>query len=113
MSNYQKVDGPRVVFGGQTSGKTKGVGDIHKNGLVIQNVSYVEGLKFNLLSTSQFCDMGYKVEFSKDNCKVISLESGDTVLSARRRKNMYVVAWESAKPNVCLVAKSNSDLSWE
>lgn len=26
---------------------------------------------------------------------------------------MYVVAWESTKPNVCLVAKNKNDLSWE
>lgn len=26
---------------------------------------------------------------------------------------MYVLAWESAKLNVCQVAKSNNDLSWE
>ncbi|XP_019183743.1 PREDICTED: uncharacterized protein LOC109178661 [Ipomoea nil] len=96
LSNYREVDGPKVVFGGESSGKTPGTGDIIKHGIVIRDVSH-----------------GYKVEFSKDECKVISTKDGDTVLTARRKKNMYVVNWELSKINVCLVAKNNADLSWE
>ena len=111
LSNYKAKNGPKVVFGGNSSGRTMGTGDVMKNGLIIQGVSYVEGLKFNLLSTSQFCDKGYKVTFSRDVCQVISELSHEVVLTAKRRKNMYVVTWESARPNTCLIAKSKQDLS--
>ncbi|XP_019194891.1 PREDICTED: uncharacterized protein LOC109188716 [Ipomoea nil] len=113
LSNFKEVDGTKVIFGGESGGKTKGVGDIIKNEIIIREVSYVEGLKFNFLSTSQFCDKGYKVEFSKDKCNVISTENGDIILSTSRKKNMYVVSWKLSKANVCLMAKSNADLSWE
>ncbi|XP_031108415.1 uncharacterized protein LOC116012881 [Ipomoea triloba] len=113
LSNFKTKNGPKVVFGGNSSGQTLGTGDVKKNGLIIQEVSYVEGLKFNLLSTSQFCDKGYKVVFSKDKCQVISKTNHEVVLTAKRRKNMYVVTWETVKPNTCLIAKSKKDLSWE
>ena len=32
----------------------------------LDNVFYVEGLKYNLLSISQFCDNGYIISFNKD-----------------------------------------------
>ena len=37
----------------------------------IKNVLYVDGLKHNLLSISQLCDKGFKIEFNK-NCCLIS-----------------------------------------
>lgn len=52
LSNYREINGPKVVFGGESSGQTKGVGDIERNGLIIREVSYVKGLKFNLRITS-------------------------------------------------------------
>lgn len=64
LSNYEEISGPKVIFRVKSSGRTKGISDIIKNGLIIRDVSYVEGLTFNFLSTSQFCDKGYKVEYS-------------------------------------------------
>ncbi|XP_019150173.1 PREDICTED: uncharacterized protein LOC109146979 [Ipomoea nil] len=81
LSNFIEVDGHKVIFGGENSGRTRGKGDIIKKGITIQDVSYVEGLKFNLLSTSQFCDKGYKVEFSKDECKIVNTKDGKTALT--------------------------------
>ena len=34
----------------------------------IENVLYVDGLKHNLLSISQLCDKGFKIEFNKNCC---------------------------------------------
>lgn len=55
----------------------------------------------------------YKVEFAKDECFVKDKKSTEIVLSPRRRKNMYVVDWETTKPIVCFIAKTKSNLSWE
>ncbi|XP_031121052.1 uncharacterized protein LOC116024300 [Ipomoea triloba] len=86
LVQLKEVKGPKVIFGGNGNhGITKGVGTIIKNGLKIEDVSYVEGLKFNLLSTSQFCDKGYLVEFY----------------------------WNTAKSSVCLVANNSNVTSWE
>ncbi|XP_019154262.1 PREDICTED: uncharacterized protein LOC109150732 [Ipomoea nil] len=113
LSNFKEVDGPKVIFGGENNGKTRGKGDIIKQGITIQDVSYVDGLKFNLLSTSQFCDKGYKVEFSKNKCKIVNTKDGKIALTGQRKKNMYVISWNSTNANVCFVAKSNVDLNQE
>ena len=52
---------------GSGKGKILGIGTIGKSPMpLIHNVSFVERLKFNLLSISQFCDSGYEVSFNKD-----------------------------------------------
>ncbi|XP_031131738.1 uncharacterized protein LOC116033121 [Ipomoea triloba] len=89
LVEFRNIEGPKVIFGGNDHGITKGIGTVIKNGLRIENVSYVEGLKFNPLSTSQFCDKGYLVEFIKDKCRVKEESTKKTVLTGRRKKNMY------------------------
>lgn len=50
LRNYREVNGPKVVFGGETSGQTRGIGDVQRNGLTIKDASYVEGLNSALVS---------------------------------------------------------------
>ncbi|CAH9089121.1 unnamed protein product, partial [Cuscuta epithymum] len=114
LSNYMASEGPKVTFGNvEKQGETKGVGDLSINELTIQNISYVKGLKFNLISTSQLCDNGYNVTFSKDICLIRDVKNDKTVLTGRRKKDMYIVDWSSAKEGICLVTKADSNLSWE
>lgn len=80
LKELKKVDEPMIIFErNEKPTKTKGVGSIKRNGLEIKEISYVKGLKFNLLSTSQFYDKGYTIEFNHNGCKVISIESGKVV----------------------------------
>lgn len=52
---------------GSGKGKIIGKGKIGKHPLpTINGVTCVEGLKYNVLSISQFCDRGYVVSFNKD-----------------------------------------------
>ena len=57
-------NGGMVTFGDNGKGKIIGIGNI---GIApfkyIKNILLVDGLKYNLLSISQFCDKGYKVIF--------------------------------------------------
>jgi len=48
-----------------------GTGTIGNSFISINNVWYLDGLRHNLLSISQFCDSGYKTIFDKDTCTVI------------------------------------------
>ena len=60
---------------GSGKGKILGIGTVGKSLMpLIQNVSYVKRLNFNLLSISQFCDSGYEVSFKKDECIVKNKE---------------------------------------
>ncbi|CAH9114878.1 unnamed protein product [Cuscuta europaea] len=114
LTEFQKCKGPRVTFGGNDKeGQTKGRGKLIKDQIIIDDVSYVKGLKFNLLSASQFCDKGYTVEFTKDFCYVKHETTKEVVLTASRKKNIYVVDWNTAKDGVCLIAKGDSKLSWD
>nr|XP_043625657.1 uncharacterized protein LOC122597087 [Erigeron canadensis] len=51
-------------------------------------VSYVNGLKHNLISVSQLCDAGYEVRFRSDKGIVLDLE-GNVVLIANRDESLY------------------------
>ena len=114
LVNFKNIEGPKVVFGGKDRyGQTKGIGIVERNGLKIEDVSYVEGLKFNLFSTSQFCDKGYLVEFFKDKCLVKNETTGEIVLQGTRKRNMYVVDWSTTKESICLVANNTNATSWE
>jgi len=53
----------------------------------IDNVLYVEGLKYNLLSISQFC---YIVSFNKDKC-IVKKKYGKSFFIARRHNNLYEI----------------------
>jgi len=53
----------------------------------IDNVLFVEGLKHNLLSISQLCDIGYDVSFNKDVC-IIQNNDGLLLFYAKRKGNL-------------------------
>ncbi|VFR02287.1 unnamed protein product [Cuscuta campestris] len=92
LSNLIPYDGPRVTFGGSNDfGLTKGLGNLVYKGLTIQAVSYVEGLNYNLLSISQFCDKGYSLEFCKDMASLKNISTNEVILTGKRIRNIYEV----------------------
>jgi len=65
-SCFEKLDrlkGGNVSFGGNSKGKTIGYGTVNIGSLTINNVSLVKGLNYNLLSISQLCDTGFRINF--------------------------------------------------
>lgn len=101
--SLKEVKGPRVIFWrNDKNSQAKEIGELHKNGLKIKDIAYVEGLKYNLLNTSQFYDKGYYVEFSKKTCLVINEISREIVLTSIWRRKMNVVDWIIAKSSICL-----------
>ena len=69
--DLKPVEGRVVPFGGMGKGKITSIGKVGIPSLAsIHNVLYVEGLRCNLLSISQFCNNGYIVSFNKDTCIV-------------------------------------------
>ena len=73
-------------------GKIIGIGEIgNPQSLSIHRVLFVDGLKYNLLSISQLCDMGNKVTFYPKNCFVSSLDEDKVFFSGERVDNVYVI----------------------
>ena len=73
---------------------------------------YVNGLKHNLLSTSQLCDRGFKIEFNKNCCLICEAICGELVHIGKRIGNIYMLNIKHASFHElsCLVSKI--DDSW-
>ncbi|GJW69708.1 retrovirus-related pol polyprotein from transposon TNT 1-94 [Tanacetum coccineum] len=52
----KEESGPKVVFGDNSSGETKGYSSVNYNGMTFTRVAYVNGLKHNLISISQLSE---------------------------------------------------------
>ena len=75
-------DGGHVTFGDNVKGKIIGIREIgNPQSLSIHHVLFVDGLKHNLLSISQLCDMGNKVTFYPKNYFVSSLDEDKVIFS--------------------------------
>ncbi|KAJ9546508.1 hypothetical protein OSB04_019051 [Centaurea solstitialis] len=68
LSSYIKQEGSSVPFGGNQKRRIKGYGMIVKGEVRMNQVSYVDGLKHNLISVSQLCDNGLDVMFKIKYC---------------------------------------------
>jgi len=63
--SLKALQGGDVSFGDERIGYILGVGRVGKSlESSIENVYYVSGLKYSLLSVSQICDKGNKVRFT-------------------------------------------------
>ncbi|XP_075097977.1 uncharacterized protein LOC142175290 [Nicotiana tabacum] len=96
LLSLKALQGGSVSFGNSKKGYILGVGRIGKTLThSIENVYYVNGLKYILLSVSQIFDKGNKVEFLSKPCTVTNLVTGEVVLLAKKFKNIYVTDFES------------------
>ncbi|XP_070029533.1 uncharacterized protein [Nicotiana sylvestris] len=108
QANLEK--GGNVSFGNGKKGYILGVGKVGKSLThSIENVYYVNGLEYSLLSVSQICDKGNKVEFLSKICTVTDLVTGEVILVAKRYKNIYVADFESLQSGDMSCLKSVDD----
>ncbi|GJR68490.1 hypothetical protein Tco_0014555 [Tanacetum coccineum] len=76
-----------VRFGNDQIAKIIGYDDYQLGNVTISRVYYVEGLRDNLFSVGQFCDLDLKVAFRKHTCYVQNLD-GDDLLTGSRDINL-------------------------
>ncbi|XP_075105064.1 uncharacterized protein LOC142180174 [Nicotiana tabacum] len=75
--SLKALQGGSVSFGNDKKGYILGVGWIEKSlSYSIENVYYMNGLKYSLLSVSQICDKGNKVELMSKICTVTNIMTG-------------------------------------
>ncbi|GJW47143.1 ribonuclease H-like domain-containing protein [Tanacetum coccineum] len=73
LSDFKEFKGGYVAFGNDSKGgRISGKGTIKTSCLDFEKVSYVEELKFNLLSVSQICDKKHNVLFIDKECLILS-----------------------------------------
>ncbi|KAJ9556204.1 LOW QUALITY PROTEIN: hypothetical protein OSB04_010818 [Centaurea solstitialis] len=113
VKTADKTPKPMVGYGKITDGK-----------YIIKDVRYVEGLGYNMFSSSQFCDNGYWVkqfQYGSD----VNDEDNNVILSARRNGNLYSTVFRSipqTQPQfeaisdprnaICPLAKASKEDSW-
>ncbi|GJU41497.1 putative ribonuclease H-like domain-containing protein [Tanacetum coccineum] len=99
------------------SGRISGKGTIKTSCLDFEKVSYVEELKFNLLSVSQICDKKHNVLFTDKECLILSpkfkfVDEDLVILRAPRKNDVYSLDLKNIIPSggiTCLVAKATED----
>ena len=100
LTSFQEQVGPPVIFGDNAKGNTKGYGTLQLGNVKIERVSFVQGLKHNLLSISQICDKGYIVEFVANKVFIKHGSTKQIAFSGTRQGNMYVAEWTSSHKEV-------------
>jgi len=98
-----KAEG-HVTYKDNNRGRILGRGNVGtKKSTTIENVLYVEGLKHSLLSISQLCDKGYKVNFEANTCTISDEISGKVLFTGRRVNNIYLLdIINNCSKNECL-----------
>ena len=80
-----------VTYGDNLKGKILGIGKVGAPPFTsIEDVLYVEGLKYNLLSISQLCDKGFKIKFTKDECLIEDEANHEVKLIGKRINNIFI-----------------------
>ena len=91
-----------VTFGDDSTGNTLGYGKLEVGNVIIEDVALVKGLKHNLLSVGQFTNMGFKVDFDKDECLITHKKTGELALTEVRKGSLFLANMDSAnKDKVC------------
>ena len=106
-------EGGQVTFGGNTKSKIIESGKVGKNlSSYIDDVMLVNGLTYNLLSISQLCDKGYRVNFNSQACTIYESNSELIKFTSKSVNNMYMVDLDDpAHDNLCLTA-NKEELAW-
>ena len=108
-----KAEG-HVTCGDNNRGRILGRGNVGTaESTTIENVLYVEGLKHSLLSISQLCDKGYKVNFETNTCTISNEIYGKMLFTGKRVNNIYLLdIMNSCSENECLLSKSDESWLW-
>jgi hypothetical protein len=97
----QMGKGGRITNGDGSQSKVIGKGIIDIPGLgTSQEALYVEGLKANLLSISQFCDNDLVVQFSKKECNIFDNSGKWLIGGERTAKNCYGLPGLTIDPQI-------------
>ena len=63
----------------------------------ITNVLHIDSLKYNLLSVSQLCEMGYNCLFMDKDVKVSKREDSSIVFTGHLKNKLYLVDFNKEK----------------
>lgn len=102
------------TFGDGAKGEILVIGKLARTGLTkLDDVLLVKGLTANLISISQLCDQGLKVNFTKLKCLVTNEQNEVIMKGTRSKDNCYLwLPKEIAKSSTCLISKDEEVKLW-
>ncbi|GKE68361.1 ribonuclease H-like domain-containing protein, partial [Tanacetum coccineum] len=115
---FKEFRGGYVAFRNDSKGgRISRKGTIKTSCIDFEKVSYVEELKFNLLSVSQICNKKHNVLFTDKECLILSptfkfFDEDLVILQAPRKNDVYSLDLKKIIPSggiTCLVAKATKD----
>lgn len=102
----------RVTFGDGATTKNCGKGIIDCVRMPnIENFWSVASLNANLISISQLCDEGYKVNFPKEAC-MVNDKNGETVIKAQHTYDKCYGILSQGKSKICNSTIANDTNLW-
>lgn len=90
LSQFKMKVGLIVTFGDNNKGFIMGYGNLVVGNVVIEDITLLEGLKTNLLSVSQFNDIGFNVEIRRDVCSINFRKTGKLDFKGVRKGSLFV-----------------------
>ncbi|GKA85075.1 retrovirus-related pol polyprotein from transposon TNT 1-94 [Tanacetum coccineum] len=102
---------PKVVFGDDSTCTTEGYGSIKCNGIFFTTVSFVNGLKYNLINISQLCDAKYIVQLDEKR-GIIFNSNKEVLMIAQRVRDVYVLQMTYSTQESYFFAKASENLNW-
>lgn len=90
FSSLESHKGGSIIFGKNGKWKIVGKGIVTKS-QTIENVYLVEGLKHNLLSICQLCDVKKRVIFVSSMCKFIYGKNNEVLFCGDWKINVYII----------------------
>ncbi|KAI3499670.1 hypothetical protein L1887_35474 [Cichorium endivia] len=115
LRDYREVNfGGYVTFGNDANGIIKNYGVLTNENFTIQKVSYVLGLKHNLISVGQLVSTGLRVEFDNEFSYIMTGTRDRCLIRSSRQINMFPldITMCPGKPRLCLLTKAHSEISW-
>jgi len=107
-SRYHK-DGT-VTFGDDSKGKIIGIANIKiGSSSLIENIIFIEGLKYNLLSISQLYDKGFKVILDDFTCDILDKKLNAYILFDFHENNVYMIDILNLHCNITCLNAFNED----
>ncbi|RDX94563.1 hypothetical protein CR513_23042, partial [Mucuna pruriens] len=103
-----------ISFGGNVIGKIVGIGKVGKHSLpTIENILYIDGLKYNPLSINQFRDNRYVISFNKDTC-IVKNKDDIILFTIQRHEYLYMINLDELnnKKVTCLMSKDDERWIW-
>ena len=103
-----------VTFGNDENGTIMGYGILTNGEFTVRRVAYVHGLKHNLISVKQLCNVGHRVEFDRGYSYIWNEARTICLATSKCNGNMYPLNIQMilGKPQVCFLSKAVADVSW-